>query len=216
MKRYWNTAPDDSLLVHRREDDVYKFMQRNLTFDLLRRIIVQNKIKSILDLGCGFGLYFSLYHDLNCEVLAVDYSEPRLEIARKIMNRFDFKQITMKRMDVLKEDITGSFDLVLISYVFQHLPMQDVKTIIAKIREKAKYFVVLGYYYEPFKAFYEQHVEMCKRLDLPENTFDITKGVNSAAYNYPDLFKMPYEVSLFPPNLSVLLFKKCVEEGKGE
>jgi len=77
-----------------------------------------------VDLGCGSGQHASLLASRYRHVLAVDISEPMLEIAHA---HHDLPNITYQRRDLreLHPDTDGTFNLVFSAYALHHVPDLD-------------------------------------------------------------------------------------------
>jgi len=179
----------------------------------LSKILRQTKVKTVLDLACGFGVWFPLYSDLGLQVTGVDFSGERLQVARQVIAEFGLKGISLVEADLFNPEVyktvrgTGSaYDLVMLSYVLQHLLPDQVKWIIEQIRDLATYVIVISYYSEPATAFIKRYETMCKRNAVHPYSFE--KHFNSIAYDYPSLFKLPYTLCQYPLDNALLLFRR--------
>lgn len=88
----------------------------------IKKNIDLNKIKNILDYGCGTGLVaFSLVNENN-EVLGLDSSKGMIEEFNKKANEKNLKNIKASVHDILSEDLPqNSFDLIVISMSLHHI-----------------------------------------------------------------------------------------------
>ncbi len=180
----------------------------------VKDIVESHDIKTVLDLGCGSGLYFPLYDELGLTVDAVDYSEVRLEYAKRMIDVAELKGINVRCLDIFSITDFGKHDCVMLSFVLEHLESQKVTWLIDKIKDSARYFIVVGYYSEPFKDLVEKHKKLCQRLGVPFNTHNEKKGITCAVYDYPTLFNMPYKLHQFGDDCSLLLFENVKAESK--
>jgi len=85
----------------------------------------------ILDLGCGAGVPATrLLTEKNFDVLGVDISAVQIERARQLVPRASFEQADMATW----EHEPGTFDAVVCFYSLIHVPIQDQRTLLPKIR----------------------------------------------------------------------------------
>ncbi len=85
----------------------------------------------VLDLGCGAGVPATkLLTDRNLDVLGLDISAVQIERARKLVPGATFQQTDM----VTWEHAPASFDAVVSFYALIHVPLQDQRNLLPKIR----------------------------------------------------------------------------------
>jgi len=85
----------------------------------------------VLDLGCGAGVPATkLLTDRNLDVLGLDISAVQIERARKLVPGATFQQADM----VTWEHAPASFDAVVSFYALIHVPLQDQRNLLPKIR----------------------------------------------------------------------------------
>lgn len=87
--------------------------------------------KRVLDAGCGEGFLSRLMADEGASVLAVDYSEKMLAMARErspAERKIDYRHANLEKMEGFQ---AGDFDLAVSSLVIQDLP--DYKAAIGEI-----------------------------------------------------------------------------------
>ena len=85
----------------------------------------------VLDLGCGAGVPATrLLTEKNFDVLGVDISAVQIERARQLVPRASFEQADMATW----EHDTGTFDAVVSFYSLIHVPIQDQRNLLPKIR----------------------------------------------------------------------------------
>lgn len=180
---------------------------KQLILDTVRELFTEHQVKTVLDLGCGIGIYFPLYSELGLRVHAVDYSEVRLEYAKKVIESQNLRGITLCCEDFFSIEDFGFHDCIMLSYVLEHLELSKVKLLIDRIRNHARYFIVAEYYSEPFAILEAKHRLVCQRQGVPFNTHNASKGVASAVYDYPKLFNMPYSLYQIDEDCSILVFE---------
>lgn len=97
--------------------------------NLLNSFINNNKIKSILDIGCGdFNLMKYIIND-NIDYLGVDISNVIIE-----QNIKQYPNIKFKCLDISSGCLkTHYFDLVLIKDVFQHLHINTINNVLQNL-----------------------------------------------------------------------------------
>ncbi|MDP9274568.1 MAG: class I SAM-dependent methyltransferase [Chloroflexota bacterium] len=85
----------------------------------------------VLDLGCGAGVPATkLLAEKNFDVLGVDISAVQIERARQLVPRANFEQADMATW----EHEPGTFDAVVSFYALIHVPIQDQRNLLPKIR----------------------------------------------------------------------------------
>lgn len=85
----------------------------------------------VLDLGCGAGVPATkLLTERNFDVLGLDISAVQIERARQLAPGATFEQADM----VTWEHEPGSFDAVVSFYALIHVPLQDQRALLPKIR----------------------------------------------------------------------------------
>jgi len=177
-------------------------------FTTISNWIKLHNINSVLDLACGAGLYFPTYNSLGCKVTGIDHSSKRIKIAKKMINIFGYKNINVIEADIFKIQTNVHFDLVVLSYILEHLTECKAKELTIRIKDIADHFIVVGYYSEPFSTILERHRKICKRLDAPFNSLIPSKSLNSVLHDYPKIFNMPYKIRQLNRNVSILMFSK--------
>lgn len=97
---------------------------------VLSLLIDRYKPSSILDVSCGSGRLFGLYQAKNInDVIGIDISEKTLKLANR-----DFPNVKTMRMK--SEDMNfgyNRFDLAICNRTLQHIPKQNIDTVIKKI-----------------------------------------------------------------------------------
>jgi len=210
QKSHWESKIETNRDLHSQKRRKKRLLINNVVKDILKKY----DIKTVFDLGCGLGFYFPIYHECGCHVFAVDYAFNRVEIARKKVEDLKLQNITVKCEDIFQIDEVGHFDCIMLSFVLDHMALPQVKQIISKIKDSARYFIVVGYYSEPFKDLEQRHRQLCRRLGVEFNSFSEKKELTCAVYDYPTLFNMPYSLNQFGDDCSLLLFENVKAESK--
>ncbi len=76
----------------------------------------------ILDVGCGPGQFTKYMIDKGFQVVAIDYSNEMLTIAKQRVPAGSFKQMDMRELGFENE----SFDGLLVAYSLIHIPSEDI------------------------------------------------------------------------------------------
>jgi len=96
--------------------------------------------QNVLEVGCGSGLFTSIFAESGASILAVDISEDVLRLARQ---RIDLSQRVRFACQRLEDaDVDGPFDAVVGSSVLHHL---EVDTALARIHALLKDGGVLAF-----------------------------------------------------------------------
>jgi 2-polyprenyl-3-methyl-5-hydroxy-6-metoxy-1,4-benzoquinol methylase len=96
---------------------------RNLEVLLQQHAVPIHAETSILDAGCGTGHCLKMLQDkYGCKHLSgSDFSEQALQISRKIC-----PQANLYRMDLMKDNLPATFDLILCQQVLEHLTKPEL------------------------------------------------------------------------------------------
>ncbi len=80
------------------------------------------KNASVLDAGCGFGVDAEYMQSKGCKVIGIDLSKKMIQLAKQ-----NFPQIIFRQQDIRKLHFEPhSFEGILASYSFIHIPKKDV------------------------------------------------------------------------------------------
>ena len=176
-----------------------KVYKKNFRYDKNKRVQeeflithlnnISGSIKSVLELGCGFGritqLLLSNYHNIT-EYLAVDISPHQIENAKSLLSSTKVSNNQVK-LDFLVSDIQSlkldkEYDLVILSEVLLHILPTDIDSIIKKLISLSKKYIVNIDWYEdnPPKShashnFIHQYEELYKKYTEPSTTTTIKR-----------------------------------------
>jgi SAM-dependent methyltransferase len=92
---------------------------------LIHRLVKAIKPLRTLDIGCGSGLITKVLAETSVEVVAVDVSPEAIEVSRGTLGKAT--NVLLEVVDVFQsrdavDDWNGSFDLVVLSEVLEHIP----------------------------------------------------------------------------------------------
>lgn len=116
-------------------------------YSLVRFSILRPKILSVMDLlltdegrildvGCGFGLfaaYFGQTHPRR-RIVGIDPNARRVELARRVAARLDLREHEFQVGDVRDASVAGPFDAAYVLDVMHHLPRDDQRAVLERLR----------------------------------------------------------------------------------
>lgn len=97
---------------------------------LLQRFLKEHNIRSILDIGCGDWSFSRLIDWSGMKYIGIDTVE---SVIADNQIRFGSTNVSFHCMDAI-QDALPQADLMLVKEVLQHLPINDVKAILNKVR----------------------------------------------------------------------------------
>lgn len=124
---------------------------------------------SVLELGCGIGTLTGLLAeglDSGGSVTAIDLSPASIESAEERLSGFD--NVRLLAADVLETDLEGSFDVVVLPDVIEHIPLENHRALFERVASwvKPDGFVLLNYpgpHYQEWNR--EHHPERLQIID---------------------------------------------------
>ena len=170
-----------------------KIYKKNFRYDKNKRLQeeflvahlnnISGSIKSVLELGCGFGrisqLLLTNYPNIT-EYLAVDISPDQIENAKSLLS--STKLPNQVKLDFLVSDIQSlrldkEYDLVILSEVLLHILPSDIDTIIKKFIKLSKKHIINIDWYEDQSPksqashnFIHQYEALYKKYTEPSTT----------------------------------------------
>ena len=94
---------------------------------------------SVLELGCGIGTLTSLFAEelgSGGSVTAIDLSPVSIESAEQRLSGFD--NVHLLAADVLETDLEGSFDVVVLPDVIEHIPLERHRALFERVASWVK------------------------------------------------------------------------------
>lgn len=102
----------------------------------IAKIVPVEKYRTLLDLGCGSGIYAELFHEVGYCVIGADFSERSIHYARNSAQEKNLP-ITYHLCDYLTLDFTEQFDIVtLINYDFGLLSTENRAKLLKKFFQR--------------------------------------------------------------------------------
>jgi len=152
----------------RHQDREKYFEEQSLTtkkyvIPILEKFISINQNTRVLEIGCGQGGNLAPFLDLGCNVVGLDISESKINLARKFYIDYPNK----RNLELILEDIykvsssgIGKFDIIMMRDVIEHIPNQALFLGYVKqfLNPKGKLFLGFPPWYMPFGG----HQQVCK------------------------------------------------------
>jgi len=190
---------DGNLQVHQQEalfydkvhGEIYNWHEQNRIKKDIEKVLFFSPGKAALDIGCGTGNLTIKLLELGCQVIAVDLSQPMIDILqKKIARNKNKKAVTLicDNIDVLVNTIGETFDVITISSVLHHLPdyLPSLEKITRLLNKKGVIYIT----HEPFGK--ERNFQFFRRL-LYIIDFNIWSLISGTRYN--KLPKIDYSFS---------------------
>jgi SAM-dependent methyltransferase len=98
-----------------------------------RHIDPQFAPHTVLDFGCGVGRLLVPFSRIAQEIVGLDVSPHMLDEARRNCDERGIRNVRLVHSDDNLSALTGTFDLVYSFIVFQHIPVQRGRAILAKL-----------------------------------------------------------------------------------
>jgi 2-polyprenyl-3-methyl-5-hydroxy-6-metoxy-1,4-benzoquinol methylase len=95
---------------------------------------------SILDIGCGFGLfslYFAHQHP-DRQVHGFDLNPKRIDMARRAAEKLGLKNVSFHAEDATKWRGTETFDSAYMIDIVHHVPRASAESLLEEVRKKVK------------------------------------------------------------------------------
>lgn len=179
----WQTVDDEFY------DDIGIIKQRPLLHEnFLTYIRSLENVRTVLEVGCGMGIYPIKFKDLfeNKEYLGMDIGQPAINFCK------DNSEFGFICGDLLKTEFNKKFDLIFSHAVIDHV--YDIDAFVAKIMSLSKKYV----YISAYRGFFPN-------LDEHKMTWDNEKG---CYYNDLSVTKLKNKLLEFGLDESEFLIRK--------
>jgi len=104
-------------------------MQKYVSFD----------VENVIEMGCGTGLYTKEFTRLNQKLLSTDISKEMINVAKKYNPTTKFEQMDARKLPLSN----GSYDLVLSTFLLQHVETNLVLPEMCRILKRGGYLGAL-------------------------------------------------------------------------
>ncbi len=123
---YYNNYSDRQLNagIHHRHLSIQRWLEK---FNM-------SKSGSVLEIGCGIGTQTQLiaeYLYTTSSLTAIDISETNIALAKSRLEKF--KNIDFIAADIIKLDITDTFETIILPDVIEHIPLEQHYTLFEKL-----------------------------------------------------------------------------------
>lgn len=90
----------------------------------------------ILDVGCGFGLFAAYFGQMQAarEITGIDPDGRRIRLARKVAASLGLSRHTFHVADARDAAVEGPFDAAYVLDVMHHIPRDDQRALLARLR----------------------------------------------------------------------------------
>lgn len=143
------TGEGKSLIESNNESVLYAISRMPATYAVIYTLINQlaeqgivDEISSVLDIGSGTGAgYFALKElDNSLDVMLVERDSNMIDVCKKLTDG----EVEIKRLDIVRDKIEYTADLVMTSYVLSEMKEQDRLDSALKLLEQAnKYLLII-------------------------------------------------------------------------
>ena len=125
----------------------------------------------VLEIGCGEGGNLVPFLDMGCEVVGIDITPSRIELAQKYLANHPNKD----KLKLIAADIytrtgqDGKFDLIIMRDVIEHIHDQDRFMVFVQMfmHKTTRFFLAFPPWYNPFGG----HQQICKNRFLSKLPF---------------------------------------------
>ena len=136
---------------------------RDYVIPFIEQHVTINEKTSVLEVGCGEGGNLVPFLDRGCRTLGVDLSDGKIEHARKFLQEHPhFERLTLLSEDIyhLNESLAGSFDLIILRDVIEHIHDQErfMGFIKKYLNKEGMIFFGFPPWYNPFGG----HQQICE------------------------------------------------------
>jgi trans-aconitate 2-methyltransferase len=168
----------------------------------------------VLEIGCGVGTQTELlaeYLNEKGSILSNDLSEKSIELAKKRLKSYD--NISFLSGDIVKQNIEGKFDIILLPDVLEHIPIVDHNLLFKKIRYliKPEGFILIHIPNPNYLQWcHENTPEMLQIIDQPIHTSILVENIypNDLYIDYLETYSIwidnnDYQIIRLKPNPNV-------------
>jgi len=113
--------------LYRRKQDPWNYEHSGFEREKYLKTLqaIPGEVETIWEIGCGEGVFTRLLLEKGKRVGGVDISSTALSRAKERLKDFGDK-VCLQKLDIVREDIEGNFDLILASEILYYLGGKDV------------------------------------------------------------------------------------------
>lgn len=122
---FFNEAHFEGL--YRKREDPWNYTQSPYEREKYEKTLqaIPGDVRLILEVGISEGVFTELLLKSGKQVFGIDISQTALERARKRLKKYG-NQVTLKKMDITRDEPEGVFDLILASEVLYYLGGRNI------------------------------------------------------------------------------------------
>ena len=120
-------------------------LRSSIFAEAIKKYLVDQKLTTILDFGCGTGLLVEHFLDISPSILGVDTSQAMLEkFNLKFKNQTHIESLELNLETESLPAKKGPFDVIMSSMAFHHLknPKNNLKLFKTHLKEHGKIFLI--------------------------------------------------------------------------
>ncbi|MGA8853473.1 MAG: class I SAM-dependent methyltransferase [Christiangramia sp.] len=192
--------------------DTNKNRTRDLDKKITRDILQDLDFNSVLELGCGTGKNTEWLQTKASKLLAVDFSEEMLDLAKKKINS---ENVIFQKADITKTwDWTSEkYDLITSNLILEHIA--DLNFIFnsayAKLNKGGHFFISELHPFKQYKgtkARFEAESGLVELVTFTHHISEFLDAASSASFQLIKLNEFFDEEENTPPRILSLLFQK--------
>ena len=140
------------------KDNVRNYLERRTIRTILKDIAEKFPVQSACEIGCGYGRLIMVLKELAPKVVGFEREMDLVNIAERLLPGIEFYNV--KSLDTISKVHSGTFDLVMVNAVLQHLTDEFCQ----KVLDEAKRLVPKG------------HVMLIEKTEIIAVTDNVTDG----------------------------------------
>lgn len=149
--------------LYRKKEDPWNYTQSPFEQEKYAKTLkaIPEDAHYICEVGTSEGVFTSLLLESGKRVFGIDISETALSRARERLKRFG-DRVTLEKLDIVREDLAGTFDLILASEVLYYL---GGRTALLRLEEKFYHhlreggYLLLVHFYPSGKLIHDLFLE---------------------------------------------------------
>lgn len=140
------------------QDNVRNYMERRTIRTILKDLSAEYPLSSACEVGCGYGRLIMVLKEFAPKVVGFEREVHLVNVAKSLLPEIEFYNV--ESLDIIRKVHSGTFDLVMINAVLQHLTDEFCQ----KVLDEAKRLVPKG------------HVMLIEKTEMVAVTDNVTDG----------------------------------------